>query len=203
MDVSIVFGDQNQARIVRSTLENPSGGWRKPLHVLLTNISGDAVNPGGGGGGDGAINDGVDSNLKATVKDYAGANPLTVVLVNVSGDAYNANQVDSRRGLGVIPIGIDASASGDNTVVNAVSGRKIKVLNYTVVVPSTVTLRWKSGAGGILSGPMSFGANGGVAAAYAAPGDGWLIETTGDQALVLNLSAGVAVGGHLVYAAEA
>ena len=63
-----------------------------PLLVAQVNVSGDIVNPGGGGsGGDGAINDGADSNLKATVRDYTNANPLTVVLVNSSGDAYNAN----------------------------------------------------------------------------------------------------------------
>lgn len=37
-------------------------------------------------GSDGAIQDGVDTNIKATVKDLSNANPLTVAIVDSSGD---------------------------------------------------------------------------------------------------------------------
>ncbi len=39
----------------------------------------------------GAINDGVDSSIKATVQDYTNSNPLAVVLTNTSGTAYIAS----------------------------------------------------------------------------------------------------------------
>lgn len=74
---------------IRATVRDYSNA--KPLAVVLTNVSGDTYNAGGGGsGGDGAILDGADAGIKATVKNYTNAKPLTVVLVNVSGDAYNS-----------------------------------------------------------------------------------------------------------------
>lgn len=43
--------------------------------------------PGGvGGDGDGAIVDGASATIKATVRDYTGANPLTVEIVDTNGD---------------------------------------------------------------------------------------------------------------------
>lgn len=45
----------------------------------------------GGGASDGAIVDGADSGIKATVKDYANSNPLVVVLSDTSGDPYVAS----------------------------------------------------------------------------------------------------------------
>ncbi len=41
---------------------------------------------GGGAGGDGAINDGVSSSIKATVHDYTNSNPLAVTLKDTNGD---------------------------------------------------------------------------------------------------------------------
>lgn len=44
------------------------------------------VNIASGGAGNGAILDGADSNIKATVKDLTNANPVTVAIVDGSGD---------------------------------------------------------------------------------------------------------------------
>jgi hypothetical protein len=63
------------------------------LHQPVKNVvgSGLPVELLGGGASDGAIVDGVDSGIKATVKDYANANPVTVVLVDTAGDPYVAS----------------------------------------------------------------------------------------------------------------
>lgn len=53
--------------------------------VTVTNGKLD-VNATVSGSGDGNIQDGVDSNIKATVKDLANANPLTVAITDGSGD---------------------------------------------------------------------------------------------------------------------
>src|SRR3990167_4943165 len=42
------------------------------------------------GGGDGAIQDGADSSIEATVLDYANSNPLAVRLTDTSGDYVGA-----------------------------------------------------------------------------------------------------------------
>lgn len=47
------------------------------------------------GSGDGAVVDGADNGIRATVKDYLNANPLTVVLVDANGDPYVASGASS------------------------------------------------------------------------------------------------------------
>ena len=91
---------------------------------------------------------------------------------------------------------IDASTNGDNTIVAAVSGKKIRVLVYSLVCTLATTVRWKSGGATNKSGPMAFAANGGISVPYCPVGH---LETATTADLVLNLSAGNQVSGHLVY----
>ena len=53
--------------------------------VKVINPDGSDIS-GGAGGGDGAILDGVNSSIKATVVDYTNSNPLTVRLTDTNGD---------------------------------------------------------------------------------------------------------------------
>lgn len=98
---------------------------------------------------------------------------------------------------------ISTSASGDTTIIAAQPGRKIRVLNYTVIAAGDVSIRWKSGSTNI-TGAMALATNGGAApsgAAQSPSGHIGLFETAVGEALVLNLSAAIAVGGHLAYQA--
>lgn len=98
---------------------------------------------------------------------------------------------------------VDVSAAGDTTVVVAdTAGRRVKLLSYLLVAGGTTTVRWKDGAGALLSGPIPLILNSGVASPLGTPDGRWLLETAPDQGLVLNLSAPVAVGGHLSYFLE-
>lgn len=97
---------------------------------------------------------------------------------------------------------ITSSASGDNTVVAAVTAKRIKVVGGVLSFSGSVNARWKSGSSTDLSG-LYYGATGTVvplAALPALPGGvpGHVTTSTG-EALVLNLSGAVAVGGHVVY----
>ena len=91
---------------------------------------------------------------------------------------------------------IAASSSGDNTVVAAVAGKKIRVLKYTIVVSGAVTAKFRSSSGIDLTGAMSLAANSGVGGAFCPIG---LLETVASDGLVLNLSSAVSVAGHLTY----
>lgn len=99
---------------------------------------------------------------------------------------------------GVLPVKfavINASSSGDNTIVPAVSDVKIRVVHYVFTVASDVNVRWESSAGGTaLSGVMSFTA--GVQSAFSPVG---LFETISGELLNLELSGAVQVSGHLAY----
>lgn len=97
---------------------------------------------------------------------------------------------------------INSSTLGDNTVVAAVAGKKIRVVGYTTASAGTVTVTWKSGAATSISGPMPMVAAGdsiGIGSSGTYMAEYGVMETGVSQALVLNLSAAVAVGGHLVY----
>jgi|GEM_PF-1635448 len=92
---------------------------------------------------------------------------------------------------------ISASASGNNTVVSAVTSKKIRVLAYNFIAAGTVNAKFQSGAGGTdLTGLKYCVANSGLVAPYNPAG--WF-ETASNTLLNLNLSAAVAVGGELTY----
>lgn len=94
---------------------------------------------------------------------------------------------------------IAVAGLGDNTVVAAVAGKKIKVERFILIQSAGVTAKWRSGTTDI-TGPMYLTSTGmfGLVAPGMGGSEYWL-ETVAGQALVLNLSAAVAVGGVVVY----
>lgn len=93
---------------------------------------------------------------------------------------------------------IAVSSSGNNTLVTAVTGKKIRVLAYNLSGAGAVNAKFQDGAGGTdLTGPKYIAAAGGFASGPFNPA-GWF-ETSPGTLLNLNLSSGVAVGGELVY----
>lgn len=90
---------------------------------------------------------------------------------------------------------IAASSSGANSIVAAVASKKIRVLNYVIVANAAVNAKWQS-ASTDKTGLSYLAANGGVSSGYAPSGH---FETAVNEALNLNLSGAVAVGGHLSY----
>jgi hypothetical protein len=96
---------------------------------------------------------------------------------------------------------INASSSGINTIVAAISDKKIRVVSYVIIAAGAVTAAWQSGSTP-LSGPMSLAASGGASASIGilAPiGTYGLFQTNANEALNLNLGGAVNVSGHLCY----
>lgn len=92
---------------------------------------------------------------------------------------------------------IDVASSGDNTLVAAVTDKKIRVLQVMLMAAGTVTVRFESGASGTaLSGQMELTAQTGFVLPYSPVG--WF-ETASNTLLNLELSAAVSVDGLLVY----
>lgn len=98
---------------------------------------------------------------------------------------------------------INTSSSGDNTIVAAVAGYGIRVIAFVLTYGGTVNLTWKSSGGTVLGGPYL-----GVGVGSTPPpviADDLSTQTRGHyttlkgEGLVLNLSAAVAVGGHVVW----
>lgn len=92
---------------------------------------------------------------------------------------------------------IAASSSGNNTLIAAVTSKKIRVLAVAFMANGTVNAKFQSGAGGTdLSGLFYMVANTGAALPYNPAG--WF-ETASNTLLNLNLSGAVAVGGCITY----
>jgi hypothetical protein len=97
---------------------------------------------------------------------------------------------------------ITSAASGDNTLVAAVTGKKIRVHGYELSASGAVNAKFRSGTTD-LTGLIYLAAAGASADADERTGDtDGLFETVAGQALVLNLSAAVAVGGWVDYSLE-
>lgn len=92
---------------------------------------------------------------------------------------------------------IDHAGSGDNTLVAAVGGKKIRVLALFLVAAGSVNVRLESGASGTaLTGQMNLVVNTGFVLPFNPVG--WC-ETAVGALLNLELSAAVSVDGTLVY----
>ena len=93
---------------------------------------------------------------------------------------------------------IAAASAGDNTLVAAVTGKKIRVLAaFLVASGGANTVRFESGAAGTaLTGLMDLGADGQLV--LPLNGFGWF-ESASAVLLNLELSAATAVAGALVY----
>lgn len=92
---------------------------------------------------------------------------------------------------------IDAASSGNNTLVAAVTGKKIRILAVFMIAAGTATARFESAADGTaLSGQMTLAVNTGFCLPYSP--DGWG-ETVVSELLNLELSAAVSVDGMIVY----
>jgi len=90
---------------------------------------------------------------------------------------------------------IVASSSGDNSIVALVSGKKIRVLRWGLASNGTVNVKFRSNTTDV-TGPRYLTQFASAGGAYCPVG---IFETAAGEALNLNLSAAVAVGGELVY----
>ena len=93
---------------------------------------------------------------------------------------------------------IDAASSGDNTLVAAVTGKKIRVLALAITMTGTaVTIRFEDGAGGTaLTGQMQ--PTQGQTVTLPFNPVGWF-ETSATTLLKLELGGAQSVDGVLVY----
>ena len=87
--------------------------------------------------------------------------------------------------------------NGNNTIVAAVAGARIKVYAIHFNVVGTVNMKWVDGIVGDLTGDMNFQAREGYTDAVTPPA--FLLATTAGEALILNLSDTIPVDGWIAY----
>lgn len=127
--------------------------------------------------------------------------PALAAGTNLIGAAAVAQQTDVIRNgtASLTPLfaTISASATGNTAVVAADGTRRIRVLGYRFQAAGDVDVQFRSGATTTLTGSMPTGAKGGGGGAAFCPIGHF--QTAVNEALNINLSANIAVGGHVVY----
>ncbi len=94
-------------------------------------------------------------------------------------------------------LAVDVNTSPNSTLIAAVSGKKILVLGCVIVAAGSVNIRFEDGANGTpLTGVINITTNSGFTLPLGLPG--WF-KTSTNTLLNLELSAGTAVAGTLVY----
>jgi hypothetical protein len=100
-------------------------------------------------------------------------------------------------GSGIKYAAIAAAASGDNELVAAVAGKKIRVLSLLLVVPSNLVIAFESDASGTaLTGDMELGEKKPLVLPFNP--EGWF-ETVAGESLNLELAGATATAGCLSY----
>ena len=93
---------------------------------------------------------------------------------------------------------VDVNSSGNNTLVAAVSGKRILVLQCVLIAAGAVNIRFESDTDGTaLTGVMNLTTNSGFTLPFSEIG--WFKTATSMQ-LNLELSGGTAVAGTITYA---
>ncbi len=94
-------------------------------------------------------------------------------------------------------LSVDKNSNGNNTLIAAVAGKRLLVLGCVLISAGSVNIAFEDGADGTpLTGDMPLTVNSGFTLPLGFPG--WFITST-NTLLNLELSAGVAVAGTLVY----
>jgi hypothetical protein len=112
----------------------------------------------------------------------------------------DGSPVGSTSGAPVKTAAVDlapAVGGGDNLILAAVPGKKLRVLFYLVSAKLGTEVFWKSGAATKLSARKFLPATGGVVA--DSPSGAFLFETASGEALNLNSSSAVFIGVDVVY----
>ena len=98
--------------------------------------------------------------------------------------------------LTVKSIAVNATSSGNNTVVAAVVSKKIRVLGFKLLAAGKVDVIWRSATAGTIINAVSLDKY--IDYSFMT-GIGYALENTAGEALQLNLSAAIAVRGWLIY----
>lgn len=90
---------------------------------------------------------------------------------------------------------VNATVDGDNTLVAAVAGKRIRVLSYMITVTAAASGHIIKSSGGTVLARAALAANGGISHAAA----NGCFETAAGEGLVVTNQTGVDSLGHLSY----
>jgi len=132
----------------------------------------------------------------AVIKSGASTDQWSIDAVSKAGRVTLYDST-GRELLPATPLFAKISISASGTIVAAVGGKKIRVLAYVLSFSGSVNAKFQSHVTPTDLTGLIYGAAGIVAQSGFSPVGHF--ETIVGEALDLNLSAGTAVGGHVIY----
>lgn len=138
-------------------------------------------------------------SYKVRAKEVGGGLIQEVAIVDADGNQVGGSSIDvvyyNGAAYPVKDAIIEEPNAGDNEVVAAVPGKRIVPVLVRVMSSGDVTIRFRSASTNI-DGPAYLTANSGYVLPFCPVG---LFKTAVGEALNLNLSAAIPVGGYLRY----
>jgi hypothetical protein len=123
--------------------------------------------------------------------------PVSLATTQVSASDETSTVYNGTTALTPLFSTIVASASGATTIIALVAAKRIRVLALQLVASGAVNAKWQSHVTPTdLTGLAYLAANGGYVLPYNPVG--WF-QTVAGEALDINLSAAIAVGGSITY----
>lgn len=107
------------------------------------------------------------------------------------------NSVEVTSGKVIKTAVINCSTAGDNEIVAAVLGARLKVSAFVIQALGNVAVKWKDGTATDLTGAFSFRAREGLT--VAVPAATFALGTSPGNSLVLHLSGNIGVVGFVTY----
>lgn len=143
----------------------------------------------------------VDNGGVFSVQNTAALQPGTNVIGQVAASPETATLFNGATPLTPKFAAIGVAASGENTLVAAVTGKQIRVLALAIVATSAISVFFDNATNGAIFGgstnKIALAANGSLVLPFSPLG--WFQTGTVNEALRINLSAATAVAGGLVY----
>jgi hypothetical protein len=148
----------------------------------------------------------IPESMKASLVGIDKKNPLPVMMVGIDGKPYfptagggGARVMREAANPQLKSAPISVSTAGNNTLISAVSGKRICVTGFMIQGAGTVSVKFTNGSGGAdLTGAFTFQAREGATSPSVAP-PYHHFATTQNTALIINLSDAVSVVGFVSY----
>lgn len=194
----VTIASDSTGQVALAAGSNTIGALTANQTVDINRIAGNAASAGNGASGTGVLRVTIANDSTGVVGLNAGTN----LVGRMSSSDETSTIYNATTALTPKFAAISAASSGNNTLVAAVTSKKVRVLAMNLVgAAAQVNAYITDGAGGsaIWAGSTnkaSLAQYGGFVLPYNPVG--WF-ETTASTALVLNLSGATAIGGSLTY----
>ena len=164
------------------------------LQALVSiNVSSNTVQAQQSGSWTSTVTQSTNTNLRASVDIDGSSNTVTL---STGTNPIGTVNFNPRSVAVLVSSAINTSSTGDDVIVSTVSSQTVRVFKMFFVVSAPTTITFKSGGNTLLSGAMSFLANGAFIIDF--DGEPWFV-TAASQGFIINQTGSAQISGTVYY----